>query len=185
MLFSQLIELSQKVFSCQHPAPRDRVGAALPEAAQAAAAHQRVPHFPTWSSSKTPTLRLPPDTDRAAWGTASAWAGCAGVCSSHVLAYGAGGFVWGSPVGTQTVPEAGGQLTASTLKTTMTKSLPQLSWLGIDALSLPNVKQYCNRHNPKCGSKQLSSLDHHFWCLIVKHSACLLWQDFSIQDGLW
>lgn len=72
MLFSQLIELSQKVFSCQHPAPRDRVGAALPEAA---VAHQRVPHFSTWSSSKTPTL--PPEMDWVAWGTASAWAGCA------------------------------------------------------------------------------------------------------------
>lgn len=86
MLFSQLIELSQKVFSCQHPAPRDRVGAALPEAAQAAAAHQRVPHFPTWSSSKMPTPRLPPETDWVAWGTASAWAGCAGVCMSSTAA---------------------------------------------------------------------------------------------------
>lgn len=43
---------------CQHPAPNDGVGTALPEAAQPAVADQGALHFPTRSSSKMPTLDL-------------------------------------------------------------------------------------------------------------------------------
>lgn len=150
MLYSQLIELSKKLFSCQHPAPNDGVGTVLPEATQPAIAHQGVPRLPTQCSSKTPTLdlfRLRLERAWVAWGMATASARYTGVCMSIIAAAARWPMGWVALVreslaGMQTVRKGGGQFAASTFKMTVTKTLPQLSWLGIDALSLPNVKQY-------------------------------------------
>lgn len=168
MLFSQL-SYHRRYSAASTLRQTMGVGTAVPEAAQPAVADQGALHFPTWSSSKMPTLdllRLPLKRDWVARGMASAWAGYAGVCvSSTVPAHGAGGFGLGLPGRDADCPQRGGQFTASTFKTTVTKTLPQLSWLPFRYQMLNNTS---NRHNPKCGSKQLSSLDNHFQCAYCK-----------------